>query len=207
MHGLTRLGFHVHYLRVTADRYPPADQKPPVIPPGYVVRLVTRADLLPFVDSVEGLSAAFLEDAFSSNDECAASFHGEELVGFSFTKRDRAPVTDQIDVVVPPGFRYGYKAWTHPDHRKRHLSRMMSYVMRVEGNRPHEERGISYIETHNYRSLLRSHRNITDRAIPMGYVGWFTFCGRQIPWNSRKAKWIGCIFVRREDRRVRQICW
>jgi hypothetical protein len=200
-------GFHLHYMRIGADRVDLKDPVPPTVPPGYDVRLVTRQELLACVDRLPGLSREFLDDAFSGNDECSAAFYGDEMVAFAFTKRSRAVVTDQIDVVVPAGFRYGYKSWTHPDHRRQHLSRTMTYVKETQAGRPFQERGISYIATHNYASLLRSHTSPSARSIPMGFVGWITIGGRQIPFNSRKAKWIGCIFVRKEDHRVRQICW
>lgn len=213
MHALTKLGFHVHYIRISSDR-PDLVAPPRPLAPGYEIRLVGYQDLLPFAGAMTGLTEAFLEQAFSSlgevpdyTDECAAAFYDGELVSYAFTTRTRAPVTDQIDILVPKGFRYSYKSWTHPDHRRQHLSRTMTHLKWTRSNRPHQERGVSYIETHNYASLLRSHRSISDRAIPMGFAGWFTLFGRQIPWNSRKARWLGCEMVRKEDTRVRQICW
>jgi hypothetical protein len=64
---------------------------------------------------------------------------------------------------------------------------------------------LSYIETHNYLSLLRRARVPTQRRIPMGMCGWFTLFGREFPFNTRRAKWIGFEFVRKEDERVRRI--
>ncbi len=38
----------------------------------------------------------------------------------------------------------------------------------------------------------------------MGLCGWITLFGRQIPFNTRRAKWIGFELVRKEDHRRRQ---
>lgn len=208
MHGVARfLGIHIHYVRVGADRPDLVKPEPPQIPDGYEIRLVKLEDLLPYADRLSNLSRPFLEEAFAGDDECSAAFHGRDLVGFAFTKRSRAPVNEQIDVIIPPGFRYGYKSWTHPDHRRRNISRAMSYIKQTEANRPFNERGISYIETHNYASLLHSYRSPSERSIAMGFTGWITLAGRQIPFNTRKARWIGLEFVRKGDHRVRQMGW
>ena len=121
-----------------------------------------------------------------------------------FTTRSRARVSEQLDVLIPPGFRYGYKAWTHEDHRRRHLSKMRGHFHFTTVPRPYEERGIWYVETHNYMSLLHSYVHPRQRAMRMGYCGWLTLFGRQIPFNTRAAKWIGFEFVRRSDDGRRQ---
>ncbi len=149
-------------------------------------------------------SKEFLEEAFARGDECGANFHDGKLIGFGFQCRTRAPVTEQLDLLVPPGFRYGYKAWIHPDHRRRNLSRIQGYVRFNTLPRPFEERSISYIETHNYPSLLHSYVHPRLRHLRTGYVGWVTLFGRQIPFNSRGAKRIGFEFVKKSDTRIRQ---
>lgn len=63
---------------------------------------------------------------------------------------------------------------------------------------------ISMAETHNYPSLLHGYRHPRLRGLRMGFCGWITVFGRQIPFNSRRARWIGFEFVRREDHRRRQ---
>jgi hypothetical protein len=105
---------------------------------------------------------------------------------------------------VPAGFRYGYKGWTHPDHRRQNLSRMRGFVRRSCVAKDHQVRTISYIETHNYASLLHSYRSPTLRSIRMGFAGWITLFGRKIPFNSRHARWVGFEFVRKHDPGRRQ---
>jgi hypothetical protein len=113
-------------------------------------------------------------------------------------------VTAQLDALVPRGFQYVYKGWTHPDYRRANLT---SARMRVRRNALREERaprGIRYIETHNYASLLHGYRAPADRDLPMGFCGSFTFFGREIPFNSRRARWIGFELVRKADAGTRQ---
>lgn len=205
MHALGRcFGIRVHYVQVGADRNDLLDPEPPVIPPGYAVRFGTKADFLPYVGKIEDLDSEFLEQAFERNDECSVAFYEGRLVSFCFCSRDRTRVTPQLDVLVPPGFRYLYKAWTEPGHRRKNLSTAQSWMRVTYGNRPFSERTLSYTETHNYPSLLTKYLHPNKRPLAMGLAGWITIFGRQIPINSRGARWIGFEFVRREDTRTRQ---
>ena len=149
MHALGRgLGFHIQRVNVEADRVDLIDPIPPVVPSGYVTKLCSNADLQSF--KVPNLGQEFIDEVFDRGDECAASFYRGELVAFRFTSRTRTMVTDQLDVLIPKGFRYSYKAWTHPEHRRKNISRMCLYVEQTQSHRPFEERGIFYVETHNY---------------------------------------------------------
>lgn len=204
MHTLARtIGFHIHRIEVGAERRDLLDPDPPEVPAGYTTKICTKTDLQPFVDTVPDFPPQFFEAAFGRGDECAATFYDGDLVAFAFNSRVRTPVNSQIDVLIPEGFRYGYKSWTHQDHRRKNLSRMLGYVRQQGANRPYDERGIWYIETHNFPSRLHTYRHPRVRSILMGYGGWFSFFGRYIPFNSRGAKWIGFEFVRNSDNRVR----
>lgn len=197
MHALARgTGFHIHYVHVGADRPDLRYRERPQVPPGYSTRLGQREDFLPFVGRLPSLDREFVDEAFSSGDQCSVTFHRGELVSFCFATRTRARVTEQLEVRVPEGFRYVYKSWTHPDHRRRNLSRMGAFVRNATGGVPFEERTISYVETHNYAVLLRN-RHPSDRSIQFGYAGWLTLFGRQVPFRTRKAGWIGFEFSRK----------
>ncbi len=190
-------------MRVGADRIDLSSRIPPEVPPGYVTRMAEKADFLPYVGRIPGIDGEFVEQAFKPGDECSATFLDGEPVSFCFVTRSRAPVTEQLEIRVPKGFRYVYKTWTHPDHRRRNLSAMGSYVRNFIHKRPFNERSISYVETHNYPSLLHTYRRPSERGLTMGYVGWLTWFGRQIPFASRGARRIGLEFVRNDDHRVR----
>ncbi len=203
MNALARFaGLHVHRLSIDSGFRELRYATPPRTPPGYETRFVAAAELQSYVGRTP-LTAAFVERAIEQGYECVANFHRGEMVGYSFSSRTRAPVTDQLDIIVPTGFRYGFKTWTHPDHRRRHLGEARIYTRFKRGGDPYGERSIGYVETHNYPSLLHRYRHPRERRIPMGYVGWVTVFGRQIPFNSRTARWLGALFVRKEDRRVR----
>lgn len=205
MHALSKFGIHLHYVRVGADMLDIlGNEVAPETPQGYGTRVVGVDELLPLAGVVAGLDREFVLAAFERGDVCTANYFDGELVGFSFSTCKRARVSAQLDVLVPDGFRYGYKAWTHPEHRRRNLARARGYVRRQTLKWAHEVRSISYIETHNYPSLLRSYRHPRQRSLPMGFCGWVTLFGREIPFNSRRAKWIGFEFVRRDDHGRRQ---
>ncbi len=204
MHGLTKLGFRLHYVSVLGDMRDILGEERPAAPPEYDTRPVCAEDMLPYAERVPDLSREFIVTAFGRGDICVANFHQGELVGFSFSSFSRARVTDQLDALVPDGFRYGYKAWTHPDHRKAKLSRMRGYVRRQAWPGHRQMRSINYVETHNYASLLHSYMHPRLRGIRMGFVGWVTVFGREFPFASRRARWIGFELVRKDDTGRRQ---
>lgn len=198
MHAFARgLGFHVHYVTIGADRPRLLSlyREPPRVPDGYSVRFGCKEDFLKAVGKVPNVDFRFIEEAFGRGDECSIVLHGDELVNFCFWTRAWAPVTDQLRVIVPEGFRYVYKAWTHADHRRKGLSNVNSYWRNTRRVAPFEERSISYVETHNYASLLRSYQHPNERGIYCGYVGWITLFGREIPFSTRQARWIGLRFT------------
>lgn len=199
MHWLaTRALFRIHYVSIGADRpalrmiYRAALD----VPDGYTVRWGTREDFLPAIGTLPDVDQQFVDDAFGRGDECVVVYYRDELVNYCFGTRAWARVSEQLRVVVPKGFRYIYKAWTHPDHRRKHLSALNAQFRNLTREAPFEERSISYVETHNYPSLLNTGRHPSERGIRCGLVGWFTVFGRQIPFSSRHAKWIGFEFSR-----------
>jgi len=204
MHGLSLLGLRIHYVIVGSDMREILGEEMPAVALGYDTRVVGYGELLPYVSQVPDLSGEFLEAAFARGDVCTANYYGGALVGFSFSSYTRARVTNQLDVLIPEGFRYGFKSWTHTDHRRANLRRMRGYVRRRTLRSDHEQRSISYVETHNYASLLHGYRHPRLRSLRMGFCGWFTVFGRQIPFSTRRARWVGFEFVRREDSRRRQ---
>ena len=128
-----------------------------------------------------------------------------ELVSYGFATRVKARVTPQLELHVPKNFRYAYKSWTRDDHRRKHISRMGGHVRAFHNpKRKYEERALWIVLVHNYASLLHGYRFPSERGFRMGYVGWIRLFGKQIPFNSRKAKWIGLEVRRRGDERVRQ---
>lgn len=194
------LGMHLAYVLVGSDRRAPQEMEQIETPPGYVHRAnVPKELLLPFVGVEHDLEQAKLDRAYDNGDTCVATFHGEQLVGYGFSSRTRAVVTKQIDLLVPRGFVYGYKGWTHPQHRRMRLTRSRELYRQMNNQHPYLERSLFYIAVHNYASLMRGYRHPRERPIRMGFAGYFSLFGRQYPFNSRRARWIGFRFARRDD--------
>ncbi len=186
-------GLRLHHVFV---RHGLPDKRPQfTVPPEYTNRIVPPTELLPFAGEPSAdnghLSEEFLRDSETRRDVCIASFFNDELVGFDFFSTTKAPVTDQLEIIVPPGFNYSYKSWTHPDHRRNHLS-----TIRIDVGRDPEVTSMYYVETHNYPSLLRPYRYPTTRRQHMGYIGWVEFRGREYPFASRRARWVGIEYQR-----------
>lgn len=199
-----RLGMHLNYVFVSSGSSRMRAQPMLESPPGYRVRVVDLSDLLPHAGTVPALSKEFIASATERGDNCVATFYGEALVGFSFQTSTRASVTRQLEILVPAGFKYTYKTWIHSDHRKKNLSQIQGSV-RSHTSGPTSERGIWYVATHNYPSLLHGYRHPRDRALHMGFMGWLKVSGREIPFASRTAKRLGVELVQKGS--LREGCY
>jgi hypothetical protein len=197
------IGLRLHYVLVGSGSGRLGRIDPPEVPERYSARMVNFEDLLHFVGKVPDLSRDFLEVAFSRGDICVASFFDNELVGFSFQSQVRAQVSAQLEILAPAGFRYTYKTWIHSDHRRRNLSQLQDYVRHCSRDTKSRDRGMWYVETSNYPSLLHSYRHPNDRTLKIGYVGWYSFFGRHIPFRSSWARWLGVELLSRQDTRTR----
>ncbi len=204
MNALAKLGARVHYVNVDANVR--AIERPE-LPPGHEARFAGHEEMLRYAGRVPGIDREFLDMVFARGDICIGNFRGDELLGFAFISLTRARATDQLDVLIPEGFHYIYKGWTHPDHRQAKLTTARIYLRQqlVRSNRG--QWSISYTETHNYVSLLHGYRHPRERTLRMGFCGWITLFGRQIPFNSRRARWIGFELIRKDDDGRRQYVW
>lgn len=197
------LGFHVHYVFVGSGSGRTGRLPPPIVPDGYRVRMVDADELERHVGLAPGITPAFVDGVRRLGDACVASFRQGRLVGFSFESTCRAVVNDQLDILIPAGFRYTYKTWVDPAHRQRNLSQIQNYVRYHARRRDHAERDIWYVETHNYLSLLHSYRQPGERELRMGLIGWISLFGRHVPFRTPASRWLGVEFVRKDDRRSR----
>jgi len=205
MHSLRLVfGFRIHYLSIGNSIHDIYYANLPEYTNKYETVLTKPEALLPYVDTIPDFSREFIQTAMDNGDECTANFYNGALVGIGFTSRARTEVSDQIDLLVPEGFRYGYKGWTHPDHRQSSLARLRGRIAIEQREFPYYERSIWYIETHNYASLLHRFQPPRERNLRVGIIGWFSFFGKEIPFNSRNAKRYGIEMVRKEDSGKRQ---
>lgn len=175
----------------------PADQHIS-IPSDYSIRQMTPTGLIPYTGK-NTLDAEFLQQAEQRGDYCAAIFQGDELVGYRFASCTRAPVTPQLDIIIPQGFSYGYKAWIKSEHRRKHLDKAAANMIDLVISRETGRRSIWYIEKGNFPSRMSGYKHPSERPLRMGTCGWLTVFGRQIPFNSRTARWVGIRIVQKDD--------
>ena len=198
------IGLRLNAIYVGADRPDVMDPEKLGLADGYEARMCSREDLLPHACDAKLLSEEFLHSEMADDDDCAAAFHNGELVAYMFMTRRRVRLTDQLDALVPDGFRTAYKGWTHRDHRRMNLSNHMSYLANMScWDRDFSERSVWYIETTNYASRLHGHLTPNMWSVRMGYFGWISLFGKEFPFNSRWAKRIGFIALRKTDPGIR----
>ena len=188
---LARLGLHLNVVELGDDDPTIAH---PELPPGYTTRPVPLEELWDWVGRVPDLDADFLDRAIARGDRCVGNFFGDELVGFGFVTRSRAPVTDQIDVVIDDWLVYRYKGWTHPDHRRKHLSHARGRINRTLFPMGPGMRTVSYVAVHNLASKLH-HADV--RPVRLGYCGHLRLFGRDYPFTGRVPRRFGFRFERR----------
>ncbi|MEM7099928.1 MAG: hypothetical protein AAF541_16795 [Pseudomonadota bacterium] len=198
------IGLRFNYVFVGSDRPDFLDANQGALAQGYTSQLCTKSDLVDHASPDNMLTEAFLAEVNWEIHDCAAAFCEGKLVAYKFAARKRVRLTEQLDVIVPTGFRTTYKAWTHPDHRQNNLSYHLSHVLHKHCHaKKFRERTIFYIESTNYASLLHGYLDPRQASLRMGYFGWISVFGRQIPFNSRWAKRIGYYALRKDDTRTR----
>ena len=176
-------------------------ERKPEIPDEFSFRLIPHCQIDRF-ENVYGLSKDFLSSVVERNDFFLGIFHGEEMVGYRFASFSDVQVTKELTLVVPDGFRYSYKAWVHPDHRKIGLSKASAWAF--EDMLPLEFtscRWIWYADKSNFPSRLRRRQHPNHRPLRMGFVGWFSWFPIPDPFTSRRAKWVGTKLIRAGDSR------
>jgi hypothetical protein len=191
MRALRALAVQLYLVQLGDDR---GDIEAPTLASGYTTRPVEPRELLPWADRPGfGLTREFLELAGERGHPAVANFYGDDLVGYGFVARGRAPVTNQVDVLVSDRLVYRYKAWTHPAHRRQHLSFARGRINRTLFPLQSGQRTVSYVETHNYASRL--HRpELRPRNV--GYSGIIRLAGREYPFTTAGPRRAGFRLVR-----------
>jgi hypothetical protein len=115
-------------------------------------------------------------------------------VGYGFVALRRAPLTDQLEIVVDERLDYRYKGWTHPNHRRKHLSHARARLSRKLYPLTAGRRSVSYVAVHNLPSRLQ-HRDL--KPVRVGYCGYVRVFGREYPFTHRIVKRIGFRIQRR----------
>jgi len=165
----------------------------PDLPPGYTAEPKDPLDLLPWASTEYGLSDTFLQQANARGDRCVANFYEGSLVGYGFVTRCFAPVTEQIGVSINSTLQYRYKGWTHPEHRRKHLSHARGRINSRLFPRQPGQRMVSYVEAHNFASRL-PHADV--HPIFLGTCLIVRLLGREFPISSPAARRAGFELVR-----------
>ncbi len=191
MRRLEPFGFHLYLVELGDDDPNIAF---PALPPGYCTRPVELQELWAWVGEVDGLSAEFLRGAIARGDRCVGNFHHGRLVGYGFVARRLAPVTEQIEVVVDDRLVYRYKGWTHPDHRRKHLSHARGRINRRLFPLRDGMRTVDYVAVHN---LASRHKHADVHPVRLGYCGFVRLSGREYPFTARVPRRFGFRLRRR----------
>jgi len=191
----------VHLCRLWVGQGPDdawAADLPEEIPREYPTRCLGPRELIPYVRPDNGLSEEFLLRAQEKGDQCVATFHGGEVVSYGFDSFTRTTVNDQLDIDIPHGLLYGYKGWTHEDFRRRGMSHFHGKA-KFQRYGFRREKSVWYVDYNNYASLLNNRYTPPDqRPLYLGTIGWINVGGRKYPFNSRRARWLGVVFIRKD---------
>ncbi|HTK98333.1 MAG TPA: hypothetical protein VL379_09940 [Pseudomonadales bacterium] len=153
---------------------------------GCSVRLATRDELMEAArDPDFDLVPADVEAALARGDICAAAFDGDRMVSYVWRSFSSAKYGDDLWVEIRKPYRYGYKGYTVPEYRGRHLQNSVALFtddLCVARGHTH---ALSLIETHNFSSVQSESRR---HSILVGWVGYFKILGRTYPFRSPGAR-------------------
>jgi len=140
------------------------------------------------------LTPQFVDAAIARGDACLAAFLDGKMVAFSWRSYSVAPHVEGIWVRFKAPYRYGYKSFTLPQYRGKHLLdlRRGDPYCRERG----ADRSIGFIASHNLESLQRSKR-ITNEFI--GYAGYVRLFGRYWFFRTPAVKRAGFEFTGSES--------
>jgi hypothetical protein len=193
MRFFERLGFHLFTVQLGDDN---PKREMPELPPGYTVEKAMPEDLMNWAEPKYGLSRPFLEESASNGDRCVLNLFHDALVGYGFVATARARATDQLDVVIDNNLVYRYKGWTHPDHRRKHLSLARGSLNKTLFPLGEGRRTVSFVVTHNFKSKLH-HRALKPKRI--GLCGYLHLFGREYPFTLPGPRRHGFRLARRNS--------
>ena len=154
-------------------------------------------ELTPYVDRTDALSKLFLAEAAAKKHRCVWATKEDELAAFRIFGSHRAPVSNQLDLLVPEGLLYTYKGYTLPGHRRQGMAKWLSIVDERRLN-PERKLWLWYIEKGNRASHLQMQSDDNVNANRIGMVGWFNLFGRELPFSSRSARRRGVQLTRQK---------
>lgn len=171
-------------------------QSDPSSHPGYEVKVVDPETLREACRDPEmDISTELAEAAIANGDVITGAFKNGRLVSYVFATNLSAPHDDYFSVRVPPKMRYGYKGYTLPEHRGRHLMYSISHlrarndIFIQRGCKQH----MAFIGAWNLSSLRSNRRTSTNRLI--GYAVNAYWGKRPVSFLTPRVKRTGFRFL------------
>ena len=145
----------------------------PIAQPGVEFRLASTEKVLrAAADPAMGLDAAKVSAPLARGDPCSAAFVENQMVAYTWRAFTGTPHTDDIWVHVQRPCRYGYRAFTRPEYRARHLQdpiALLTDQLCLERGYTH---ALSFVETHNFPSIA------SDMPRANVLIGWAGYLKR-----------------------------
>lgn len=156
---------------------------------GCTVRLADRDNLLAAARDPEfGLVPADIDAALARGDICAAAFEGDRMVSYVWRSFSSARYGDDLWVEIQKPYRYGYKGFTQPEYRGRHIQNTVALFTDALCVARGHTHSLSLIETHNFASIISEQRRHSE---VVGWVGYLKIFGRTYPFRSPGARRTG----------------
>lgn len=135
-----------------------------------------------------GISAEFAIAALQRGDVCFGAYCEGRLAAYNWRTGTAAPDKDDVWVRVHCPYRYGYKAFTHPNYRRQRLNAVLSHF----SDSYYLQRGylyeIAYVHSANRPALLTG---VAKGMTPIGYVVFVRVFGRLLSWRSSAVRRAG----------------
>lgn len=166
----------------------PLNAKPklPSLPAGRSVHVATRPELERLTDeSIYEIRRSFIDAALARGAFCVAAFQDDKIIAYVWRSFCATPHVAGLWVDFGRKYRYGYKAFTHPDFRREGLQHAIAFVADAEAIRQGYTHAIGFAETHNFASLISDAKRGHERV---GYAGYLRFRGRVFPFRTPGAK-------------------
>jgi len=169
-------------------------------PTGCSARLLTVDELIKFaLDPALDLDSDAVAGAYARGDVCFGYLEQDTLVAYTWKSTVPTRAEDGLWVRFGEGYSYGYKAFTLPSHRGRHLQEHLIHASEHWRMSHGSRYNIGYIDLLNLSSIAAD-RRYGNRAI--GYAGYIKWFGLTFPFRSRGVKSSGFQFFIPEPARA-----
>jgi len=183
------LGIHINVVRIR----PMADTPDyPAMPPTISLQIISPETLLEACKDPElQLNHEFVQKAIERGDFAFGAFDGSKLVTYVWRAVASAPHTENLWVRVKRPFNYAYNSFTRPSHRGQRISPAVHLFSDEEMFRQGFTHRAGFVSIANSASLAAGKHMDVD---PIGYAGYLSWFGRDIPFRTRAVRNIGFEF-------------